>query len=137
MQASCENTVFSVENYNKVNNYIPALDRIISEFKSRFAENDSVVLCALANILTNENPDDEAFKEVAKFYTMDEDTIKSEHKMFNHMKKTLTDTKSVSSMFKQLAACRQIRNQAETLSSSRVIIFSFPLHLNFLLKFYV
>ena len=81
------------ENYNKVNNYIPALDRIISEFKSRFAENDSVVLCALANILTNENPDDEAFKEVAKFYTMDEDTLKSEHKMFTHMKETLTDTK--------------------------------------------
>ena len=47
VQASCENTVFSVENYNKVNNYIPALDRIISEFKSRFAENDSFVLCAL------------------------------------------------------------------------------------------
>ena len=103
VEASCENTVFTVENYNKVNNYIPALDRIISEFKSRFAENDSVVLCALANILTNENPDDEAFKEVAKFYTMDEDTIKSEHKMFNHMKKTLTDTKSVSGMLKQIA----------------------------------
>ena len=103
VEASCENTVFTVENYNKVNNYIPALDRIISEFKSRFAENDSVVLCALANILTNENPDDEAFKEVAKFYTIDEDTIKSEHKMFNHMKKTLTDTKSVSGMLKQIA----------------------------------
>ena len=100
VEASCENTVFTVENYNKVNNYIPALDRIISEFKSRFAENDSVVLCALANILTNENPDDEAFKEVAKFYTMDEDTIKSEHKMFNHMKKTLPDTKSVSGMLR-------------------------------------
>ena len=76
---------------------------IISKFKSRFAENDSVVLCALANILTNENPDDEAFKEMAKFYTIDEDTIKSEHKMFNHMKKTLTDTKSVSGMLKQIA----------------------------------
>ena len=36
------------------------------------------------------------FEEVAKFYTMDEDTLKSEHKMFimfNHMNKTLTDTK--------------------------------------------
>ena len=103
VEASCENTVFTVENYNKVNNYIPALDRIISEFKSRFAENDSFVLCALTNILTNENPDDEAYKEVAKFYTIDEDTIKSEHKMFNHMKKTLTDTKSVSGMLKQIA----------------------------------
>ena len=33
------------------------------------------------------------FEEVAKFYTMDEDTLKSEHKMFNHMNKTLIDTK--------------------------------------------
>ena len=34
------------------------------------------------------------FKEVAKFFTMDdEDTLKSEHKMFNHMNKTLTDSK--------------------------------------------
>ena len=33
------------------------------------------------------------FEEVAKFYTMDEDTLKSEHKMFTHMKETLTDTK--------------------------------------------
>ena len=33
------------------------------------------------------------FEEVAKFYTMDEDTLKSERKMFNHMNKTLIDTK--------------------------------------------
>ena len=57
MEASCENTVFTVETYNKVNNYLPAIDRIVSEFKSRFAENDSVVLCALGQILTDDNPD--------------------------------------------------------------------------------
>ena len=49
-----------------------------------------------------------AFEEVAKFYTMDEDTLKSEHKMFTHMKETLTDTKQVSSMFKQLADKRMM-----------------------------
>ena len=84
MEASCENTVFTVETYNKVNNYLPAIDRIVSEFKSRFAENDSVVLCALGQILTDDNPDDEAFKEAAKFYNIDEDTLRSDHKMTAH-----------------------------------------------------
>ena len=37
---------------------------------------------------------------------MDEDTLKSEHKMFNHMKET--DTKQVYSMFKQLAEKRMM-----------------------------
>ena len=103
VEASCENTVFTVETYNKVNNYLPAIDRIVSEFKSRFAENDSVVLCALGQILTDDNPDDEAFKEAAKFYNIDEDTLRSDHKMFTHMKHSLDNTKSVSSLFKQLA----------------------------------
>ena len=103
MEASCENTVFTVETYNKVNNYLPAIDRIVSEFKSRFAENDSVVLCALGQILTDDNPDDEAFEEAAKVYNIDEDTLRSEHKMFTHMKQSLDNTKSVSSLFKQLA----------------------------------
>ena len=79
VEASCENTVFTVETYNKVNNYLPAIDRIVSEFKSLFAENDSVVLCALGQILTDDNLDDEAFKEAVKFYNIDEDTLRSDH----------------------------------------------------------
>ena len=57
-----------VEEFHRVTHYYPALDKIILELKTRFAENDNKVLCSLGKILTIEKPDDESFKVVSDFY---------------------------------------------------------------------
>ena len=58
-----------VEDFHRVTHYYPALDKIILELKTRFAENDNKVLCSLGKIITIENPDAESFKVVSEFYS--------------------------------------------------------------------
>ena len=102
-EPNCENTVFdTVEKYNKVTHFYPALDKIINELKNRFAENDNKILCSMGKILSQERPDDEAFSVVSEFYSLDMDQLKADHKVFIHAKKQLADTTSISVMYKQM-----------------------------------
>ena len=65
-----------VEEFNRVTHCYPALDKIILELKTRFAENDNKVLCSLGKILTIEKPDDESFKVVSELYSLDDDSLR-------------------------------------------------------------
>ena len=101
-EPSCENTVFdSVQMYNKVNHFFPAIDKVTTELKSRFSENDNTILCSMGKLLSLDQPGDDAFSVVSEFYSLDEDQLKSDHKVFTHAKKKLPDTTSASVLFKQ------------------------------------
>ena len=94
-----------VESFNKVRHYYPAaaVDNIILERKTRFAENDNKVVCYLGKILTMEKPDDESFKVVSEFYSLDEESLRSDLIILAHVNKQHFSSKcSIPSNFKHL-----------------------------------
>ena len=50
----------------------------------------------MEKLLLLDQPGDDAFSEVSKFYSLDEDQLKSDHKVFTHAKKKLPVTTSAS-----------------------------------------
>ena len=58
-------------------------------------------------MLLLDQPGDDAFSEVSKFYSLDEDQLKSDHKVFTHAKKKLPVTTSASVLYKQFYENKQ------------------------------
>ena len=69
----------------KVTNFYPALDKVISELKGRFSENDNDIICSLMSLISDENPNGKAFETVGEFYNLDVDILKNDHKLFGHL----------------------------------------------------
>ena len=92
-----------VEKFHRVTHYCPALDKIILELKTRFAENDNKVLSSLGKILTIAKPDDESFKVVSEFYSLDEDSLRSNLKILAQVENQhFSSNCSIPSIFKNL-----------------------------------
>ena len=55
----------------------------------------------MGKLLLLDQPGDDAFSVESEFYSLDEDQLKSDHKVFTHAKKKLPDTTSASVLYKQ------------------------------------
>ena len=75
-----------LKSYHKINHFHPSLDKIITELKNRFAENDQNILCALGSLIFDKNIEEDTFKIVSEFYKLDIELLKADHKLFCHFK---------------------------------------------------
>ena len=66
--------------------FYPALDKVITELNTRFSENNNIVLSSLSSVIFDTDPSDESFKTLSEYYQLDEDLLKAEQKLFNHVK---------------------------------------------------
>ena len=57
-----------VKYHYRVNTYLPSLDKIVSELKSRFEETQQEVLCALGDIVMRTNVTDASFQIISSFH---------------------------------------------------------------------
>ena len=86
-ESSSANTAFTdIESHYRINIYYTAMDKIITELKSRFAENENVILCALDKLVFESNVDDDSFRIVSEFYMLDKDLLKAEHRIYSQFK---------------------------------------------------
>ena len=103
-ESSDGNYEFSdIKTYHRITNFFPALDKVIFELRSRFAENENVVLCSLEEIICESNPEDKHFECVSEFYSLDIDLLKAQHQLLKHFKSQyVTSQVSVPDMFELL-----------------------------------
>ena len=91
-ESSAGNVLFEdLQSYQRVTNYYPAMDKIITELKNRFAENDQDTLCALESVIHDKDVTAESFTIVSEFYSLDLDLLKAEHKLYCHFKVPFKD----------------------------------------------
>lgn len=81
-----ENT--NINEHYKINIYFAVLDNIINDMHARFEENNLYVLNCMQDILLNDKPNINSFKEINKIYGFDEDNLKSETVIFNRIYKS-------------------------------------------------
>jgi hypothetical protein len=78
------NCVITPESHHRVNTFYRSLDKVISEMKARFNENDQEILGALGDVVLNENPLQYNFEIVAEFYNVDKDLLEVEKEMYQN-----------------------------------------------------
>ena len=76
----------NVKDYNRVTNFYPAMDLIVTELRNRFAENEHEVLLSLSSLISDVAPSEEDFNMVSDNYSLDVDLLKSDHQLFIHFK---------------------------------------------------
>jgi hypothetical protein len=76
--------VITPESHHRINTFYRSLDKVISEMKTRFSENDQEILCALGDVILNENPLQCNFEMVAEFYNIDKDLLEVEKDMYQN-----------------------------------------------------
>ena len=75
-----------IQQFYKVNNYYEPLDKLLKELKMRFSGKGQETLSNLATVIFENEVKDEAFEDVSKFYGLDIDLLKADHKLFKHYK---------------------------------------------------
>ena len=125
-ESSDGNHEFSdIKTYHRITHFFPALDKVIFELRSRFAENENEVLCSLEEIICESNPDDKHFECVSEFYSLDIDLLKAQHQLLKHFKSQyVTSQVSVPEMFKLLIekqTCHMIPELAKAIKIYSVI----------------
>ena len=79
-------SVTDIKTYQKVKCYFPSIDRIVTEFQNRFAENDKDNLCALGSLIFDSEICEKEVETVAVFYTLDKDALSTDLKLYKHFK---------------------------------------------------
>ncbi|KAL4149541.1 hypothetical protein QTP88_003470 [Uroleucon formosanum] len=97
-----ENT--TINKHYKINIYFAVLDNIINDMGERFEENNLYVLNCMQDILLNDMPNNNSFKEINKMYGFDEDNLKAETTILNRMYKTVHDQNNVQSKINFIAS---------------------------------
>ncbi|KAL4098362.1 hypothetical protein QTP88_022991 [Uroleucon formosanum] len=97
-----ENTI--INKHYKINIYFAVLDNIINDMGERFEENNLYVLNCMQDILLNDMPNNNSFKEINKMYGFDEDNLKAETTILNRMYKTVHDQNNVQSKINFIAS---------------------------------
>ncbi|KAL4091238.1 hypothetical protein QTP88_025960 [Uroleucon formosanum] len=97
-----ENTI--INKHYKINIYFAVLDNIINGMGERFEENNLYVLNCMQDILLNDMPNNNSFKEINKMYGFDEDNLKAETTILNRMYKTVHDQNNVQSKINFIAS---------------------------------
>ena len=69
-------THLTPESHHRINTHYASIDKVLSELKPRFSEND------LGNICNSETPDKESFSRIAKFYNIDGKILEAEQKIY-------------------------------------------------------
>ena len=65
--------VTTPKTHHRVNTFYRSLDKVLNEMKTRFNRNDQEILCALGDVVLNENPLQRNFEMVAEFCSVDKD----------------------------------------------------------------
>ncbi|KAL4148283.1 hypothetical protein QTP88_002559 [Uroleucon formosanum] len=97
-----ENT--TINKHYKINIYFAVLDNIINDMGERFEENNLYVLNCMQDILLNDMPNNNSFKEINKMYGFDEYNLKAETTILNRMYKTVHDQNNVQSKINFIAS---------------------------------
>ncbi|KAK6191009.1 hypothetical protein SNE40_002759 [Patella caerulea] len=70
------------KDHYRITSYYPSFDKVIGEMESRFDMEDQSVLCALGDVVLNDNPDISSYSKVAEFYHMDSEILLVEKKNY-------------------------------------------------------
>ncbi|XP_026811042.1 zinc finger MYM-type protein 1-like [Rhopalosiphum maidis] len=97
-----ENT--TINKHYKINIYFAVLDNIINDMSERFEENNLYILNCMQDILLNDTPNNNSFKEINKMYGFDEDNLKAETKILNRMYKAVHNQSNVQSKINFIAS---------------------------------
>ncbi|KAL4148362.1 hypothetical protein QTP88_002626 [Uroleucon formosanum] len=97
-----ENT--TINKHYKIYIFFAVLDNIINDMGERFEENNLYVLNCMQDILLNDMPNNNSFKEINKMYGFDEYNLKAETTILNRMYKTVHDRNNVQSKINFIAS---------------------------------
>ena len=78
-----------IKQFYRVTNYYEGLDKLVKELQMRFAGKGQETLTHLATMIFDRDVQDETFEAVSKFYSLDLDILKADHKLFLHYKDKL------------------------------------------------
>ncbi|CAB3983630.1 zinc finger MYM-type 1-like [Paramuricea clavata] len=68
--------VTTPKTHHRINTFYLSLDKVLSEMKSRFHNNNQEILCVLGDVVLNDSPLENSFDAVAEFYNVDRDLLK-------------------------------------------------------------
>ena len=92
-----------IQQFYKVNNYYEPLDKLLKELKMQFLGKGHETLTNLASVIFENEVKDEAFEDVLKFYGLDIDLLKADHRLFKHYKAKIERNEMTDAeMFKKL-----------------------------------
>ena len=72
------------QDYLRIATYFPSLDRVVSDLKRQFAENDKDKLCSLCEIIFDNDLENSHIEKVANFYSLDTDLLCNDVRLFKH-----------------------------------------------------
>ena len=76
--------VSDIKGYLRITTNFPSLDRVVSDLKRQFAENDKDNLCSLFAIIFDNDPENSHIKKVANFYSLDTELLCNNVRLFKH-----------------------------------------------------
>ena len=99
-----------IKQFYRVTNYYEGLDKLVKELQMRFAGKGQETLKHLATMIFDSDVQDETFEAVSKFYSLDLDILKADHKLFLHYKDKLEkQDMTAAEMFKKLSETNLIQ----------------------------
>ena len=99
-----------IKQFYRVTNYYEGLDKLVKELQMRFAGKGQETLTHLATMIFDRDVQDETFEAVSKFYSLDLDILKADHKLFLHYKDKLEkQDMTAAEMFKKLSETNLIQ----------------------------
>ena len=99
-----------IKQFYRVTNYYKGLDKLVKELQMRFAGKGQETLTHLATMIFDRDVQDETFEAVSKFYGLDLDILKADHKLFLHYKDKLEkQDMTAAEMFKKLSETNLIQ----------------------------
>ena len=118
--------VTDTKSYQRMFSYYPSFDRIISELKRRFAENDKDNLCSLGAIVFDDEPQYSDIEKVAEFYGLDKELLSNDIKFYLHFKGKLIPPHSSASEILQLFLSNEVLKMMPELSKALRILSVIP-----------
>ena len=112
-----------IKQFYRVTNYYEGLDKLVKELKMRFAGKGQETLTHLATMIFDRDVQDETFEAVSKFYGLDLDILKADHKLFLHYKYKLEkQDMTAAEMFKKLTETNLIQLLPEFSKALKIFI---------------